>query len=103
MLRGEGAFVIGGIGAGPITGQTEPDAVMGVARLRDGRDAGRGGRVKRFLTILTLAAVAAGLAAWVVTEQPAWYVRIRYPLRYQAIVTAATRATTGSTRRCSRP
>jgi soluble lytic murein transglycosylase len=42
--------------------------------------------VRRFFTITVLAAVLAGLAAWVVSSQPAWYLRLRYPLRYQAIV-----------------
>ena len=35
---------------------------------------------------LLLAAAAAGAAAWVVSAQPDWYERIRYPLRYEAIV-----------------
>lgn len=38
------------------------------------------------LVVLLAAAAAAGVAAWVVTSQPEWYERIRYPLRYEAIV-----------------
>ena len=37
--------------------------------------------------MLALAAAAsAGAVAWVVTSQPDWYQRVRYPLRYEAIV-----------------
>jgi soluble lytic murein transglycosylase len=43
--------------------------------------------VKRLaLAVLLAAATAAGVAAWVVTAQPEWYERLRYPLRYEAIV-----------------
>jgi soluble lytic murein transglycosylase len=42
--------------------------------------------VRRFLVVALLAATAAGILAWVVTAQPPWYLRLRYPLRYQAIV-----------------
>ena len=38
------------------------------------------------LVVLLAAAAAAGVAAWVVTSQPEWYERLRYPLRYEAIV-----------------
>lgn len=37
------------------------------------------------VTLLAVAA-AAGVAVWVVTAQPEWYQRARYPLRYEAIV-----------------
>ena len=42
--------------------------------------------VRRFLVVALLAATAAGIGAWIVTAQPPWYLRLRYPLRYQAIV-----------------
>jgi soluble lytic murein transglycosylase len=43
--------------------------------------------VKRLaLAALLAAAAAAGVAAWVLTAQPQWYERIRYPLRYESIV-----------------
>ena len=38
------------------------------------------------MVALLVAAAVAGVAAWVVTSQPEWYQRIRYPLRYEAIV-----------------
>lgn len=38
------------------------------------------------LVALLAAAAVAGIAAWVVTSQPEWYQRIRYPLGYEAIV-----------------
>jgi len=38
------------------------------------------------IVALVAAAAAAGVVAWVVTAQPQWYERIRYPLRYEAIV-----------------
>jgi soluble lytic murein transglycosylase len=44
--------------------------------------------VRRFLTILVVTGIAAGLAAWVVAVQPAWYLRVRYPLHYRVIVLA---------------
>ena len=41
----------------------------------------------RRLVVLLVAAVAvAGAAAWVVQEEPGWYERLRYPLRYEQIV-----------------
>ena len=47
--------------------------------------------MRRILAITALVAVAAGLAAWVAVAQPPWYLRIRYPLRYDAIVEAHAR------------
>jgi soluble lytic murein transglycosylase len=49
--------------------------------------------VKRVLAVILLAAVglvAAG--AWVVTTEPDWYQRVRYPLRYETIVRAHARS-----------
>ena len=43
--------------------------------------------MKRVLVVLLVAVAAAAVAgAWVVTTEPDWYQRIRYPLRYDAIV-----------------
>jgi len=43
--------------------------------------------VKRLALVALLAlVVVAGAAAWVVTAEPEWYQRARYPLRYEAIV-----------------
>jgi soluble lytic murein transglycosylase len=43
--------------------------------------------VKRVgLVALLAAAAVAGVAVWTVTSQPEWYQRVRYPLRYEAIV-----------------
>jgi soluble lytic murein transglycosylase len=43
--------------------------------------------MSRLLLVLVVAAVAvAGAAAWVVEEEPRWYERLRYPLRYEEIV-----------------
>jgi len=43
--------------------------------------------VKRIgLVALLAAAAVAGVAAWTLTSQPEWYQRVRYPLRYEAIV-----------------
>jgi soluble lytic murein transglycosylase len=48
--------------------------------------------VKRIaLAALLVAAAAAGVAVWVVSSQPEWYQRVRYPLRYEAIVRAHAR------------
>jgi soluble lytic murein transglycosylase len=47
--------------------------------------------VRRFFAVAVIAAVCAGLAAWVVTAQPGWYLRLRYPLRYESIVRAHSR------------
>lgn len=44
-----------------------------------------------FLAVLLVLAVGVGGAAWVVTEEPNWYQRARYPLRYEAIVRAHAR------------
>lgn len=38
------------------------------------------------LVALLVAAAVAGVAAWILTSQPEWYQRVRYPLRYEAIV-----------------
>jgi soluble lytic murein transglycosylase len=38
------------------------------------------------LVVLLAVAAAAGVAVWVATSQPEWYQRVRYPLRYEAIV-----------------
>ena len=38
------------------------------------------------VALLLATAAAAGVAAWVVTAQPEWYERLRYPLRYETIV-----------------
>jgi soluble lytic murein transglycosylase len=43
------------------------------------------------LVALLAAAAAAGVTAWVVSAQPEWYERIRYPLRYETIVRAHAR------------
>jgi soluble lytic murein transglycosylase len=40
------------------------------------------------LAVLLLAAAGAGVAAWAVSSEPEWYQRVRYPLRYEAIVRA---------------
>ena len=43
--------------------------------------------MKRLALVALLAlVVVAGAAAWVVTAEPEWYQRARYPLRYEAIV-----------------
>jgi soluble lytic murein transglycosylase len=43
--------------------------------------------VRRLAAVLLLvAAAAAGIAVWVVKTEPDWYLRARYPLRYEAIV-----------------
>ena len=60
-----------------------------VGRRRHARARGGGGRrgVKRLALVALLAlVVVAGAAAWVVTAEPEWYQRARYPLRYEAIV-----------------
>jgi len=57
------------------------------ARVR-GRHAG----VRRLALVAVLVAAAiVGGAAWVVTEEPEWYQRARYPLRYESIVRAHAR------------
>jgi peptidoglycan lytic transglycosylase len=47
--------------------------------------------VRRFLAVVALVAVGVGVVTWVVVDQPAWYLRLRYPFRYQAIVEAHAR------------
>jgi soluble lytic murein transglycosylase len=42
--------------------------------------------VTRLVALVAVAAVVAGGVAWVVHDQPAWYERARYPLRYDQIV-----------------
>ena len=45
--------------------------------------------MKKLAAVLLVAvAVVAGAAAWVVTTEPDWYQRARYPLRYETIVRA---------------
>src|SRR4029078_12366111 len=58
---------------------------------RRGGGGARGGGldsgVKRIgLVALLAAAAVAGVAAWTLASQPEWYQRVRYPLRYEAIV-----------------
>ena len=46
----------------------------------------------RFLVATSLALLAfAGVAAWVVEAEPDWYLRARYPLEYEHIVSAHAR------------
>ncbi|MGB2951901.1 MAG: lytic transglycosylase domain-containing protein [Gaiellaceae bacterium] len=42
--------------------------------------------MRRLFAVATLVAVLVGIFAWVYTAQPAWWVRIRYPLRYEQVV-----------------
>jgi soluble lytic murein transglycosylase-like protein len=42
--------------------------------------------VRKLLALLLASVALAGAAAYVFTTEPGWYVRIRYPLRYDAIV-----------------
>jgi soluble lytic murein transglycosylase len=42
--------------------------------------------VRKLIALLLASGALAGAAAYVLTAEPGWYVRIRYPLRYQAIV-----------------
>jgi len=43
--------------------------------------------MRRLLLVgAVIAAVAVGAVAWVMNEEPEWYQRARYPLRYDAIV-----------------
>src|SRR4029079_3235699 len=58
---------------------------------RRGDGGARGGGldsgVKRIVWAALLAeAAAAGVSAWTLAAQPEWYQRVRYPLRYEAIV-----------------
>ena len=41
---------------------------------------------QRLLVVLLAVAAVAVAAAWVVSTEPAWYERLRYPLRYEQIV-----------------
>ena len=43
------------------------------------------------LVVALVAAAVAGTAAWVLSAEPEWYQRVRYPLRYEAIVTGHAR------------
>jgi len=46
----------------------------------------------RYVVALSVAVLAvAGAAAWVVDSQPDWYLRTRYPLEYEGIVTTHAR------------
>ena len=48
--------------------------------------------MRRVLAVILLAAVAlVAVGAWVVTTEPDWYQRARYPLRYETIVRAHAR------------
>lgn len=44
--------------------------------------------IRRLFALLALVVVAAGAFAYLETANPGWWVRIRYPLKYQAIVRA---------------
>lgn len=43
------------------------------------------------IVLALAAAVAVGVGAWVVSAEPDWFQRIRYPLRYETIVVAHAR------------
>ena len=43
------------------------------------------------LVLVLVATTVAGVSAWVVSSEPDWYQRIRYPLRYESIVKAHAR------------
>ena len=43
------------------------------------------------LVLVLVATTVTGVAAWVVSSEPEWYQRIRYPLRYESIVKAHAR------------
>lgn len=46
----------------------------------------------RFLALVSVALLSfAGAAAWMVEAEPDWYLRVRYPLEYEQIVTAHAR------------
>lgn len=48
--------------------------------------------MKRVLAVgVVIVAAIGGGAAWVVSEEPEWYQRARYPLRYESIVRAHAR------------
>ena len=42
--------------------------------------------LRRSWPLFALVAVAGGIVLWVGHSQPAWYLRLRYPLRYETIV-----------------
>ena len=42
--------------------------------------------MRKLLAVVVVGAVLGGAFAYVHSTEPAWYVRLRYPLRYQAIV-----------------
>jgi len=52
----------------------------------EGRD-GRADAVRRLAMAGLLALVLAGLGIYVVETEPRWYERVRYPLRYEEIIT----------------
>jgi soluble lytic murein transglycosylase len=47
--------------------------------------------VKRLLLVLAVIAGLGGAALYVVTAQPPWYERLRYPLRYEQVVRGHSR------------
>lgn len=47
--------------------------------------------IRRLAALLALVLVAAAVLAYLETANPGWWVRIRYPLKYQAIVRAHAR------------
>lgn len=48
--------------------------------------------MRRLALVAVLAAAAVvGVAVWTVSSEPEWYQRVRYPLRYEAIVLAHAR------------
>lgn len=47
--------------------------------------------MRRLGWLAVAAALAGGAALYVVSAEPAWYLRIRYPLRYEAIVRGHSR------------
>jgi len=51
-----------------------------------GRRDGEADRVTRLVALLVVVGVVVGAAAWMVHDEPAWYQRARYPLRYEQIV-----------------
>jgi soluble lytic murein transglycosylase len=42
--------------------------------------------IRRLAVLLVVIACAAAAVGWVVSSEPEWYDRLRYPLRYEAIV-----------------
>ena len=47
--------------------------------------------MRRLALLLAAALVVAGGVAYVLETEPAWYARLRYPLRYEQIVTGHAR------------